>query len=49
MVSSRVAEPWLPDELAEGIVKVLADTYDVRVGDGYVELAVTKQLELVGA
>jgi hypothetical protein len=38
----------MPDELAEGIVKVLADIYEVRVGDGQVELTVEKQLELVG-
>jgi hypothetical protein len=47
-VSGPARESWMPDELAEGIVKVLADIYEVRVGDGQVELIVEKQLELVG-
>jgi hypothetical protein len=48
-VSASVDAPfrraWLPDELAEGIVKVLADSYDVALTDGRAVLAVEKRLE----
>jgi len=49
VVTGPARESWMPDELAEGIVKVLADAYDVRVTAGLVELAVEKQLGLVEA
>ena len=43
--SARVQGPWRPDELAEGIVRVLADRYEVEEADGVLELTVEKSLE----
>ena len=38
--------PWEPDELSEGIVRVLADEYRVEHVDGRIELAVDKTVEV---
>ena len=38
--------PWEPDELSEGIVRVLADDFSVEHVDGRVELLVRKTVEL---
>ncbi len=48
-VSGPTRRVWSPDELAEGIVKVLSDSYLVRHEPGWVELAVEKQLEPAAA
>jgi hypothetical protein len=48
-VSAPARRPWSPDELAEGIVKVLADRYDVRLLDGRADLAIEKRFEPAGA
>jgi hypothetical protein len=47
--SAPLRGAWQPDELAEGIVQVLADSYEVIVTDGHVDLAVQKVLEPVEA
>ena len=36
---------WDPDELAEGVVKVLVDSYEAAVVDGRAVLVVEKRLE----
>ena len=38
--------PWAPDELSEGIVRVLADEYRVERVDGRIELVVDKAVEV---
>jgi hypothetical protein len=38
--------PWEPDELSEGIVRVLADEYRVEHLDGRIELVVDKTVEV---
>jgi len=38
--------PWDPDELSEGIVRVLADEYRVDHVDGRIELLVDKVVEV---
>jgi len=43
--SSTKRHEWAPDMLAEGIVKVLADRYDVEASAERVSLAVEKRLE----
>jgi hypothetical protein len=47
--SAPLRAPWDPDELAEGIVQVLSDSYEVALADGHVDLAVEKVLEPVEA
>jgi anti-sigma regulatory factor (Ser/Thr protein kinase) len=37
--------PWQPDELSEGIVRVLADDYRVEHVDGWVQLVVDTSVE----
>jgi len=37
---------WRPDELSEGIVRVLADEYEAARRDGVVELLVRKSVEV---
>jgi hypothetical protein len=37
---------WRPDELSEGIVRVLADEYEADRRDGVVELVVRKSVEV---
>jgi Histidine kinase-like ATPase domain len=44
-VDAPVRRAWVPDELAEGIVRALADSYDVGLTDGRAVLAVEKRLE----
>jgi hypothetical protein len=44
-VTGLLRRRWDPDELAEGVVKVLADSYEVEVGDERVVLVVEKRLE----
>ena len=36
---------WRPDELSEGIVRVLADEYEAQRSDGLVQLVVRKSVE----
>ena len=43
--SAPARQPWQPDELAEGILHVLTDSYDVVQSDGRLELAVVKLVE----
>jgi hypothetical protein len=38
--------PWEPDELSEGIVRVLTDDYRVDQTDGRIELLVDKTVEV---
>jgi serine/threonine-protein kinase RsbW len=38
--------PWEPDELSEGIVRVLTDDYRVDHADGRIELRVDKTVEV---
>ena len=39
-------QEWQPDELSEGIVRVLADDYQAERRDGVVELVVHKNVEV---
>jgi anti-sigma regulatory factor (Ser/Thr protein kinase) len=39
-------QEWRPDELSEGIVRVLADEYEAGRRDGVVELVVRKSVEV---
>jgi serine/threonine-protein kinase RsbW len=53
VVRASVAAPlrrrWDPDELAEGVVKVLADSYEAEVAGGRAMLWVEKRLETPSA
>ena len=44
--TSAARRPWVPDELSEGIVRVLADDYRVEHNDGLIELVVDKTVEV---
>jgi serine/threonine-protein kinase RsbW len=48
-VAASLRRRWDPDELAEGVVKVLADSYEAEVSDGRAVLVVEKRLESLSA
>jgi anti-sigma regulatory factor (Ser/Thr protein kinase) len=45
IAAAPTRRPWQPDELSEGIVRVLADDYRVDHADGRIELVVHKSVE----
>jgi hypothetical protein len=49
VAAAPLRKPWEPDELAEGVVKVLADAYEATAADGRAVLQVDKRLEPASA
>lgn len=49
IATAPARQDWQPDELSEGIVRVLADDYEAERRDGLVELVVHKNVEVPAA